>query len=366
MPNSLRGARLSAAPTSILPNVSTKPEENRPIRVLLLCGGQSGEHEVSLASARAVLSAIGAPYEVSALVIDKGGQWQSLPQSARVLGVSAPALSEGAAPALTRLQEQYDVVFPLLHGPNGEDGTVQGLLTLLGLPFVGSGVLGSAASMDKAMTKEILRAAGIPQTPYRLLTRQQWHTDPTAASREAAELGYPLFVKPANLGSSVGISRVTEEGQLQGALEAAFALDRRVVLDRATAHKPRELEVGVLGNGAPQASVVGELSFDAAFYDYETKYTEGRAAMHIPAQVPASVSERIRELALRAYAALDCAGLARIDFFYVQQTGELFLNEVNTMPGFTSTSMYPKLWEASGLTYPQLLSRLLELALEER
>ena len=152
----------------------------------------------------------------------------------------------------------------------------------------------------------------------------------------------------------------------QGALEAAFALDRRVVLDRATAHKPRELEVGVLGNGAPQASVVGELSFDAAFYDYETKYTEGRAAMHIPAQVPASVSERIRELALRAYAALDCAGLARIDFFYVQQTGELFLNEVNTMPGFTSTSMYPKLWEASGLTYPQLLSRLLELALEER
>lgn len=351
-------------------------EEGKKQRVLLLCGGKSGEHEVSLQSARSVLRALPEGFEVTAVVIDKQtGQWLSLADSARVLELPQTGRSLANTNATiqpTEIQPTpqtlsgFDVVFPVLHGPNGEDGTVQGLLSLLDVPFVGSGVLGSAASMDKAATKLILDAVGIPQTPYRLLTRSQWRADPGAVQQAARELGYPLFVKPANMGSSVGISRVQGESELGAALDIAFALDRRVLLDKATAHKPRELEVGILGNDNPHASVVGELSFEAEFYDYETKYTAGRAQMHIPAKVSAEISERIRELALKAFTALDCAGLARIDFFYVQQTNELFLNEVNTMPGFTATSMYPELWKAAGLSYPELLSKLLELAQEQR
>lgn len=347
--------------------------------MLLLCGGKSGEHEVSISSARSVLAAFPAQYAVTAVVIDKeSGQWQSLAESARILGLAQQSESAQGQHELRLFARQegletggldvsgYNVVFPLLHGPNGEDGTVQGLLTLSGVPFVGSGVLGSAASMDKAMTKQVLEAAGIPQTAYRLLRRRDWHENPQSVQAQATELGYPLFVKPANMGSSVGISRVKTPDELGRALDMAFALDRRVLLDKATAFKPRELEVGILGNDQPRSSVVGELRFDAEFYDYETKYTAGRAVMHIPAQVEGEVSEQIRTLALKAYAALDCAGLARIDFFYVEETGELFLNEINTMPGFTATSMYPKLWEAAGLNYPELLSKLLELAQEDR
>ncbi len=338
-------------------------------------------------SARSVLGALPAQFEVTAVVIDKKGQWLGLQESAQALGWPQVSYQDHPAAPLESAQHElrlertgpaqaiqgyaraiqgYDVVFPLLHGPHGEDGTVQGLLTLAGVPFVGSGVLGSAASMDKAVTKELLQAVGIPQTPYRLLVRREWQDNPASAQAQADALGYPLFVKPANMGSSVGISRVKSAGELPRALNLAFAHDRRVLLDKATTHKPRELEVGILGNDRPQASVVGELSFEAEFYDYETKYTEGRTTMHIPARVSSEVSAKIRQYALSAFAALDCAGLARIDFFYVDQTNELFLNEVNTMPGFTSTSMYPKLWEAAGLAYPDLLTRLLELAQEER
>lgn len=336
-------------------------------RILLLAGGQSGEHEVSLMSARSVLNALPRDqFDVTPVVISKQGRWLPPTETQR-------ALESGEAPTGGDLvlhraasAEGYDAVFPLLHGPMGEDGTVQGLLTLAGIPFVGSGVLGSAVSMDKIMTKQVLASAGIPQVAWELAVRREWQGQPGAVRERAAQLGYPLFVKPANLGSSVGISKVARAEDLDGALNLAFSLDRRVILEAMTAHKPREVEVGILGNDAPIASPVGELRFDADFYDYETKYTEGRASMHIPAPLPPEVAEQIRTLALKAFRALDCAGLARVDFFYVEETGELLLNEVNTMPGFTTTSMYPKLFEAAGLNYSALVTRLVELALEDR
>ncbi|GGL10519.1 D-alanine--D-alanine ligase family protein [Deinococcus radiotolerans] len=336
-------------------------------RILLLAGGQSGEHEVSLMSARSVLNALPRDqFDVTPVVISKQGRWLPPTETQR-------ALESGEAPSGGDLvlhraasAEGYDAVFPLLHGPMGEDGTVQGLLTLAGIPFVGSGVLGSAVSMDKVMTKQVLASAGIPQVAWQLAVRREWQQQPDSVRDRAAGLEYPLFVKPANLGSSVGISKVARAEDLDAALNLAFRLDRRVILEAMTAHKPREVEVGILGNDAPIASPVGELQFAADFYDYETKYTEGRATMHIPAPLPADVAEQVRTLALRAFRALDCAGLARVDFFYLEETGELLLNEVNTMPGFTTTSMYPKLFEAAGLSYSALVTRLVELALEDR
>lgn len=334
---------------------------------MLLAGGQSGEHEVSLMSAKSVLAALPRDqFDVTAVVISKQGRWLPPTETQRALetGMAIPGgdlVLHRAASA-----EGYDAVFPLLHGPMGEDGTIQGMLTLAEIPFVGSGVLGSAVSMDKVMTKQVLASVGIPQVPWRLALRREWQDNREGVLARATELGFPLFAKPANLGSSVGISKVRDAGELEPALELAFSLDRRVILEAMTSHKPREVEVGVLGNDAPIASPVGELSFEADFYDYQTKYTEGQATMHIPAKLPREVSERVRELAITAFKALDCAGLARVDFFYVAETGELLLNEVNTMPGFTTTSMYPKLFEAAGLSYGELVTRLVELALEKR
>jgi D-alanine-D-alanine ligase len=336
-------------------------------RILLLAGGQSGEHEVSLMSAKSVLAALPADkFEVTPLVISRQGRW--LPPSETSRALESGRAEHGGESLLKQVAnvQGFDLVFPLLHGPNGEDGTVQGLLTLAGLPFVGSGVLGSAASMDKVMTKLVLATLGIPQVEYRLATRRQWRDQPGSVRDLAAELGLPLFVKPANLGSSVGISKVRSESELDAALHLAFSLDRRVILEAMTPGKPRELEVGILGNDSPVASPVGELSFGADFYDYQTKYTEGQAEMSIPAHLPAELAEQVRAYALAAFRALDCAGLARIDFFYVEKTGQLYLNEVNTMPGFTTTSMYPKLWEAAGWSYSALVTRLIELGLEER
>ncbi|WP_415785607.1 D-alanine--D-alanine ligase family protein [Deinococcus saxicola] len=336
-------------------------------RILLLAGGQSGEHEVSLMSARSVLAALPRDqFDVTPVAISKQGRW--LPPTDTRQALENGSAESGGDLVLHRVAsaEGYDAVFPLLHGPMGEDGTVQGLLTLAGIPFVGSGVLGSAVSMDKVMTKQVLASAGIPQVAWRLAVRREWSSDADDVRARAAELGFPLFVKPANLGSSVGISKVHGPGELDAALDLAFSLDRRVILEAMTASRPRELEVGVLGNDAPIASPVGELRFAAEFYDYETKYTEGRAEVHIPAPIPEDVALRVRELALTAFRALDCAGLARVDFFYLEDSGELVLNEVNTMPGFTQTSMYPKLFGAAGLGYSELVTRLVELALEER
>lgn len=348
----------------ILPGVNGPGQK---VRVLLLAGGQSEEHEVSLASARSVLAAL--PQErfaVTTRVISREGRWLPPAETARALEAgSAPSGGElalhGAASA-----GDFDVVFPLLHGPMGEDGTVQGLFALAGLPCVGSGVLGSAVSMDKVMAKAVLAAHGVPQVPYQLVTRHAWRECPEGVRAQAAGLGFPLFCKPANLGSSVGIVKVHAPGELDGALALALSLDRRAILEAAAGGKPRELEVGILGNDAPIASPVGELSFEAEFYDYETKYTEGRAREHIPAAIPPEVAGQVRELALGAFRALDCAGLARVDFFYDEPAGALYLNEVNTMPGFTATSMYPKLWAAAGLSYPELTARLIELACEAR
>ncbi|MFN8510170.1 MAG: D-alanine--D-alanine ligase family protein [Deinococcaceae bacterium] len=339
----------------------------RKTRVLLLAGGKSGEHEISLSSARSVLRALSEnQFEVTPILISKEGKWLSIQDSQHAL-LNQTSIDTGGdwlAPAPTR--NTFDVVFPILHGPNGEDGTLQGFLKLIDLPFVGSDVLGSAVCMDKVLSKQLFSAVGIPQVEYRLWTRQDQKDRSEHAFALAEQLKYPLFVKPSNMGSSVGICKVKSEHELNAALEYALSFDRRVILEAMTAEKPRELEIGILGNDRPKTSAIGELTFDAEFYDYETKYTEGRAQMHIPADIPETVAEKIRGYALEAFKTADCAGLARIDFFYVPSTGEIFLNEVNTMPGFTATSMYPKLWEASGLDYGALIAALVDFALESR
>lgn len=334
------------------------------LRILLLCGGQSEEHEVSLSSARSIIEATSDQLDVTPLVIDRGGRLLGL-------GESLFALEEGSAPAgsgqlqLSQFTEDksFDVVFPVLHGPNGEDGTVQGLLSLTGLPFVGSGVLGSAVSMDKLMMKAVFAAHGLPQVSYTGLTRSDWLLR-GATSLGGMRLRWPLFVKPANLGSSVGITRAADHQELVAALDVAFSFDRRVIIEEAVV--ARELEVAVLGNDQPQASPVGEVTFNAEFYDYDTKYTNGEAQLLIPASLPEEVAARCRQLALQAFRAVDAAGLGRVDFFYEEASGRLLLNEINTMPGFTITSMYPRLWQSAGVSYAELVTRLVQLAMERK
>lgn len=338
-------------------------------RVLVLSGGQSGEHEVSINSARSVLQALPSDrFDVATIVISREGRWLSASDSQRALELGSAPTGGDLVLHQAQTVEGFDVVFPILHGPNGEDGTVQGMLKLAGIPCVGSSVLGSAVCMDKVMTKMVLASHGIPQVAYRLVTLAEFSRTPEDAIDRLAVLGFPVFVKPANLGSSVGISTAKNVTELCCALRLAFELDRRVIVEARASRfeKPRELEVAILGNDDPRASPVGELTFESEFYDYETKYTMGRAAMHIPATLSPAIAERARVLAIEAFRALDCAGLARVDFFYVGSTDELFLNEVNTMPGFTKTSMYPALWLAAGMNYADLVSHLIELAQERR
>ncbi len=338
-------------------------------RVLLLCGGRSDEHEVSLASARSVLAAAGAQLELTPLVIARDGRLLSPDGSIKVLENGAESKiveskTNAQAGGLARLEPAaFDVVLPLLHGPFGEDGSVQGLLKIMGLPFVGSDVLGSAVGMDKGMMKAVFAAHGLPNVPYRVVTRRAWQGQPERVLDELSALALPVFVKPANLGSSVGISRADDVQTLRLALDEAARYDRRLIVEQGLTGA-RELEVGVLGNDAPEASVVGEIRFTGAFYDYERKYTAGEAVLQIPAELPPETAKRCRELALAAFRAVDAAGLARVDFFLHE--GALYLNEINTMPGFTATSMYPKLWEASGVPYAELVARLVELAREPR
>ncbi len=337
------------------------------IRLLVLCGGQSEEHEVSLSSAKSVLEALPKDrFEVTPVVITKEGKW--LPPSETPQALEQGSASSGGQMVLAQASSAagYDAVFPLLHGPMGEDGTIQGLLRLANIPFVGSSVMSSAVCMDKIMMKDVLASYGIPQVSYLAVTKNEFSSHAEKVLKRLEPLGFPVFVKPANLGSSVGISKAKNADELLVALRFAFGFDRRVIVEQSTQGKPRELEVAILGNDDPKASPVGELTFDSEFYDYETKYTAGRAEMHIPASVPAEISARVQTMALEAYKILDCAGLARIDFFYLPESGGLFLNELNTIPGFTKTSMYPKLWEAGGISYGQLVSRLVELALEQR
>jgi D-alanine-D-alanine ligase len=360
----------------------------KKLRVGILFGGKSGEHEISLRSANSILKAIDRKkYDVVEIGITKQGRWlqsdgaqallagesaQSKPPSKRLTSVSASnevALAESASSL------GVDVVFPVLHGTFGEDGTIQGLFELADIAYVGSGVLGSAAGMDKDAMKRLFSAAGLPLTPHVTLLRSEWRADPKKCTRLLEKsLTYPVFVKPANLGSSVGISKVKLRADLTAAMDLAASFDRKLVIEQGVGGpgiKPRELEVAVLGNDTPEASVVGEIVPAKEFYDYEAKYELNGAdesVSIIPAKLSATEAKSIRTMALAAFRACDCAGLARVDFLMSPgkkgQPAEIYLNEVNTMPGFTSISMYPKLWAASGLAYPRLIERLIELALE--
>lgn len=333
----------------------------------LLFGGRSGEHEVSLRSAASVAEGLAAHHDLLCVLVDKQGNWllQGGPRPLASGGEPvflAPVPGEGGR--LRRLADarelaRPDVFFPLLHGTYGEDGTVQGLLELAAVPYAGAGVAASAASMDKAMMKALFERAGLEQVPHRVLLRR----DGEAERLLLDELGLPLFVKPANLGSSVGISKVKSADGLGAALELAFRYDRKVVVERGLA--VREIEVSVLGNDEPRASLPGEIVPDREFYDYDSKYAaDSRTELLIPAPLDARATAEAQQLALRAFAAVDAAGYARVDLFLETSGGRLLVNEINTIPGFTAISMFPKLWQASGLAYPELLARIVGLARE--
>ncbi len=342
------------------------------VRVMVIFGGRSGEHEVSLASARAIMETLreGGRHEVVPVGISREGAWihagdpmHELEERARIK--EQPATVTTASDRLPPgLFGGIDAVFPVLHGPYGEDGTVQGLLELVGVPYVGSGVLSSAAAMDKVTMKKVFAHHDLPQVRWLGLTRKDWQGDGERWVREIeASLGYPCFVKPSNLGSSVGINRADSAAELARALDAAARLDRRIIVEEGV--DAREIEVAVLGNEEPEASAPGEILVSGeGFYDYEAKYTEGRMELVAPADVPKEVAAEIGRIARVAYTAIDAAGMARIDFFLERGTNRLLLNEINTIPGFTPTSVYPKLWAASGLPYAELLDRLIALALE--
>ncbi len=346
----------------------------------ILFGGKSAEHEVSLQSAQSVLAAINREkYDPVLIGIDKGGRWHLHQEGGFLQHPEDPALIslshqeetvtmlpwERDSRQLTRLSETgrlepVDVVFPILHGPYGEDGTIQGLLKLAGVPFVGSGVLGSAVAMDKDFSKQILQQAGLPVAPWRVLRSHRSGEWDFGSLRRL--LGLPFFVKPANLGSSVGVHKVGREEDFHPALRDAFQYDRKILVEQYV--EGREIECSVLGNNAPEASVLGEIVPRHEFYSYEAKYLdENGALLKVPAQLPKSVTREIQQLAVQAFVALDCAGLARADFFY-SPTGGAIINELNTMPGFTRISMYPRLWKASGVPYSELIDRLIDLALE--
>jgi len=342
-----------------------------PTRVVIIFGGRSAEHEISLLSARNILRALDRKRFVPYLIgIDKQGRWFR-EEGSTILGVDVPEdarlihLNPDAKPIDPSVLRPDDVVFPVLHGTFGEDGTIQGLLEMHDVAYVGAPVLGSAVGMDKDVTKRLLRDAGIPIVPYRVVTARTFARDPSLCMSAAADLGYPLFCKPANAGSSVGVSRVRAPADLPGALRAAFQLDRKVLLEKAV--DAREIECAVLGNEEPEASAVGEivLSHKDGFYSYDAKYLDPDGAeFRVPAAIDAAVAERVRTFAVWAFRVLELAGLARVDFFLDRGDGSLYLNEVNTMPGFTAASGYPKMWAASGVEVRALVSRLIELAIE--
>lgn len=357
----------------------------RKLRIAVLFGGRSGEHDVSLMSARSVIAALDtARYEVIQIGITLDGNWLTgantleafesgnIQDLDRVVPPSEPAhqslyvvRSTKTGDALETLAG-VDVFYPVLHGPFGEDGTLQGLLELADVAYVGAGVAGSSVGMDKGIFKDVMRANGIPIVESILVLRGEIENDMNAVIEKAEKLGaYPLFAKPANLGSSVGISKCNSRSDLGEGLMEAARYDRRVVIERGIGNV-REVEVSVLGNEDPQTSVCGEVLPSREFYSYESKYVDGTSGLIIPSQLPVEVTDKIREYAVRAYKAIDCAGMARADFFVDNDTNQIYLNELNTLPGFTSISMYPKLWQASGVTYPQLVDRLIELALERK
>src|SRR6266487_1906125 len=360
--------------------------EKKKIRIGLIFGGRSGEHEVSLASAESVMASLDRDkYEIVPIAITKEGSWL-LGAEPRTLRAAEPnatyetgletttAVTLTGDPRLHRLipvengeelgnKGALDVIFPVLHGPYGEDGALQGLLEMANVPYVGCGVLGSALGMDKEKMKLVFQAVGLPIIDYLVYRRNQWERAP-ASILDAVEqrLGYPIFVKPANLGSSVGINKAHSRAELEHAIQIATEYDRKIVIERGI--NCRELECAVLGNDEPIVSVVGEIIASNEFYDYNAKYIDNKSQCIIPAHLSQATAEEIRHQAIQAFLALDLSGLSRIDFFLEKETGQVYINEVNTLPGFTEISMYPKLWEASGLPYPELLNRLIELAIE--
>lgn len=361
--------------------MNKKSREKKRIRVGVIFGGRSGEHEVSLSSAQSIMAAMDEEkYEVIPIGITKEGRWiaggdpmaaletHRQDEASYETALLGDPTQKGLIPLATRERGQegrvsVDVIFPVLHGPYGEDGTIQGLLELANVPYVGAGVLGSVLGMDKAAMKDIFRAHNLPIVAYRVYKRRDLDRNPIAVEEDIeSELGYPCFVKPANLGSSVGVSKVHDRTELGPALQLAATYDRKIVVEEAV--NAREIECSVLGNDEPIASVLGEIIPCNEFYDYEAKYIDDRSELVIPADLPKDLAEQIRDIAIRAFLAVDCAGMARVDFLVERDSLEVYLNELNTIPGFTPISMYPKLWEATGLPYAELIDRLIQLAVE--
>ncbi|MEK0151934.1 D-alanine--D-alanine ligase [Tetragenococcus halophilus] len=341
------------------------------MRIILLYGGQSAEHDVSILSAFSVLNAVYYNYyQVQLVYITKEGQWvkgpllNEKPASEEVLHLhwqNAGDTAQVIQPC--QIKEDNAIVLPILHGPNGEDGTIQGFLETIGMPYVGAGVMTSASSMDKITTKYILHAVDIPQVPYVPVLKNQWKENPKKVFEQCeGTLLYPMFVKPANMGSSVGISEAHNREELQEALIEAYHYDSRVVIEQSI--EAREIEVAILGNEDVRTTLPGEIVKDVAFYDYNSKYIDNNIKMQIPAKIPEEVQEKARQYAKRAYTTLGGSGLSRCDFFLTSKN-ELFLNELNTMPGFTQFSMYPSLWEKTGLPYGDLIEELIQLGLNQ-
>jgi len=338
-----------------------------PLHVTLLFGGRSAEHEVSIISARSIHRHLDPHrYTVSSIYLDRKGGWRK---------VDSPHSTEEELRHGTFLSflpwgiktgggiDSADITFPILHGPFGEDGTVQGLLELADVPYVGSNVLSSAGCMDKDTAKILFRAAGLPVVDHITLKEEDWRKDNQGVIQKTRDLfASPLFVKPANLGSSVGISKVSQWEALPAAIDAAFRFDEKILIEQGIIG--RELECSVLGNDHPESSLPGEIIPYREFYDYRDKYLDGKTQLIIPAEISATQAESVRTLAVQAFKLLGCSGMARVDFFLEKQTERLFLNEINTIPGFTDISMYPKLWEAEGLSFSELLDKLIELGLE--
>ena len=346
------------------------------LKIAIIFGGRSGEHEVSLNSAKSVLAALNMDkYDVVQIGITHDGAWMAGENVLAVLSGEAngdltPVILPGD-PSLAGIYStdgvklsDFDVVFPVMHGTYGEDGTLQGLLEMADVAYVGAGVTGAAVGMDKAIFKDVMVANNIPVVDGVLALRAEIENNMLALIDKIERLGYPVFVKPANMGSSVGVSKCDNRSSLSEGLLEAAQYDRRVLIERGI--NAREIEISVLGNDFPEASVPGEVEPSREFYSYESKYVDGTSGLMIPAPIPEETAETMREIAIKTYKAIDCAGMARVDFLLDKDDGKFYLNEVNTIPRFTEISMYPKLCDASGLPYPQLIDRLIELALERK
>jgi D-alanine-D-alanine ligase len=346
------------------------------MRVGIIFGGRSGEHEVSIVSASSVIAAMDKnKYEIVPIGITKEGKWyvgenifekfknEDFDGLTHVTLHTDPGMKGYVELDGGGKHEKLDVVFPVLHGPFGEDGTIQGLFEMGNIPYVGCGVLASSLAMDKLMTKAVLEAAGVPVVPYIAVNRRAFLNNPEMILGKVEDkVGFPCFVKPANLGSSVGISKAKNAEELRPAIEEAMKYDRRILIEESV--NAREIEVAVLGNDEVKASCCGEIIVGGEFYDYKDKYVDGKSSTQTPADLPDDLAGEIRDLAIKTYKVLDCAGFARVDTFIDRDSGKMYLNEINTIPGFTSISMYPKMWEKSGIAYPDLIDRLIDLAFE--